>query len=144
MDCIFCQIVAKQKNEAIVYEDAQVMAFMDRFRQPSCEGHVLVIPKTHYETFWDLSDDLCNPLMHVGQCMTRAVKNAFLCSGVRLWMANGHSAGQEVAHLHLHIFPCHSVWDRVKYLFPSLTGKRKFNDCELEEMAAKIRHVLSV
>ena len=139
MDCVFCQVAAHQKQEEILYEDDLVMAFLDRFRQPSIGGHILVIPRQHHEHLWDLPENLCGPLMRVARMASKAVRDVLLCTGVRLWIANGHSAGQEIPHLHIHVLPCRSALDRVMYLFPSLTGKRRLSDPALAEMAGPIR-----
>lgn len=68
-----------------------------------------------------------------------ATKEILPCTGIRLWIANGASAGQEIFHLHVHVFPCKSVIDRIKYVFPSLTGKQTMTDADLAEMANPIR-----
>ncbi|MYK42136.1 MAG: HIT domain-containing protein [Gemmatimonadetes bacterium] len=138
-NCIFCQIVAKKKPEEILYEDDRVICFLDRFRQSSVGGHALVIPREHYENIWSLPNDLCAPLMQVTHLIAKASKEAIPCSGIRLWIANGKSAGQEIFHLHVHVFPCTSVMDRIKYVFPSLTGKQAVADSDLSTMAEPIR-----
>ena len=118
-NCIFCQIASKKKPEEILYEDDRVLCFLDRFRQSSVGGHALVIPRAHYENIWSLPSDLCAPLMQVAHLTAKASKEVIPCSGIRLWIANGKSAGQEIFHLHVHVFPCKSVMDRIKYLNPT-------------------------
>ena len=138
-NCIFCQIIAKKKSEEILYEDDRVICFLDRFRQSSVGGHALVVPREHHENIWNFPNDLCAPLMQVAHLVSRASKEILPCTGIRLWIANGESAGQEIFHLHVHVFPCKSVIDRIKYVFPSLTGKQALSDAELSVMAEPIR-----
>jgi histidine triad (HIT) family protein len=139
MNCIFCQIASRRKQEEILYEDDLVVAFLDRFRQPSVGGHILVIPREHVENIWSLPEELCGPLMRVARIASKAVRDTVPCTGVRLWIANGRSAGQEIMHLHVHVFPCRSAWDRITCHFPSLAGKHRLTDQELSEMANPIR-----
>ena len=77
--------------------------------------------------------------MQVTHLIAKASKEVIPCSGIRLWIANGKSAGQEIFHLHIHVFPCKSVMDRIKYVFPSLTGKEAIADSDLSIMAEPIR-----
>jgi histidine triad (HIT) family protein len=44
-DCVFCQIVSEDSPASVVYQDGQVMAFLDLY--PVTRGHLLVIPKAH-------------------------------------------------------------------------------------------------
>ena len=102
-------------------------------------GYALVVPRDHHENIWTLPNGLCAPLMQVAHLVSRASKEILPCTGIRLWIANGKSAGQEIFHLHVHVFPCKSVIDRIKYVFPSLTGKRTIPDADLADMANPIR-----
>ncbi len=54
-DCIFCQIIRKETPASIVYEDAQVIAFLTN--RPVNEGHTLVVPKKHYENIYEISEE---------------------------------------------------------------------------------------
>ena len=63
-DCIFCRIIRGELDSAIVYEDESTLAFMD-LRQ-SNEGHVLVVPKRHFEQIYDLDDDTAVALRQFG------------------------------------------------------------------------------
>ena len=56
MDCIFCKIANKEINSNFVYEDDILMAIMDI--NPICDGHILIIPKKHYETVFDVPENI--------------------------------------------------------------------------------------
>ena len=61
--CVFCAILAGRLPASLVWEDAQVVAFMD-LRQ-AVPGHVLVIPRQHAETLYDLDADSAAQVMCV-------------------------------------------------------------------------------
>lgn len=102
-NCIFCQIIAGNVEASRVYEDEYTIAFMDR-RQPN-PGHVLVVPKRHIETIYDLDDDTSAQLSRAVVKVSRAVRSALSPPGLNIWQSNGEVAGQEIFHVHFHIFP---------------------------------------
>ncbi len=101
--CVFCKIVSGQIPNHTVYEDSHVLAFLDI--NPRSEGHTVVVPKVHAETIFDLNDELEKELM-VG--IKRAMEKLELRlspDGFNVGWNHGVAGGQEVAHLHIHIFP---------------------------------------
>jgi len=105
-DCIFCKIAAGQIPSTKVYEDDNVLAFMDI--GPISEGHTLVIPKRHYGKL-----DQCDPdtLTKISACLGRiagAVKEAMNAEGYNVLCNNGRAAGQLVDHVHFHVIPRNS------------------------------------
>ena len=88
----------------MVYEDAQVVAFMDH--QPVKPGHVLVVPRHHAVLLDQLDENLSLEVYRVAHRMTRALRRSGLrCEGVNLFLADGQAAFQEVPHVHMHDFP---------------------------------------
>ncbi len=102
-DCIFCKIVAGQIPSARVYEDATKLAFMDI--GPIQPGHVLLIPKAHFERLTDLPAEVAADLAACLPRLARAVVAAARADGFNLMQTNGTCAGQSVAHVHFHIIP---------------------------------------
>ena len=100
--CAFCGIVAGSMEASVVYEDDATLAFMD-LRQPNA-GHVLVIPKEHVETIYDLLPETGARLMQTVIRTARAVRRSVQPGGLSIWQSNGEAAGQEVPHLHVHLF----------------------------------------
>ena len=101
--CVFCRIVQKEAPATIVYEDEKTLAFLDI--RPLNQGHTLIIPKEHYETVYDIPEEL---LAHIHKIVKRtavAVKDAMKADGITIIQQNGHAAGQEVFHLHVHVVP---------------------------------------
>jgi len=103
MDCIFCAILEGRAPASRVAEDADVVAFLD-LRQP-VPGHVLVVPRTHVETIYELAPDAAAALMRMAVRIAQALRAEFDPPGLNLWQSNGHAGGQEVPHVHLHVQP---------------------------------------
>jgi len=102
-DCVFCRVVAGTLESSRVYEDEDVLAFMDI--QPVTNGHLLVIPKRHAPYLADLDEQLGMSLFRVGQRLAAALRSSGLpCEGVNLFLADGEAAFQEGFHVHLHVF----------------------------------------
>jgi len=138
--CPFCEIVAGRRKAEIVYQDAETVVFLDQYRQPAVGGHLLIIPRQHHQDIWSLPDSLCGPLMKMTKLVATAARDVLPCTGVRVWIANGRSGGQEVFHLHIHVFPARSRWDQYKLVLKKvLLGDRPAPDAELAEMAEPIR-----
>lgn len=103
MNCIFCQIRDGQIPSTRVYEDALTLAFMDI--NPLNEGHLLVIPKAHAETIYDMSYPDLTAVLTTAKKMADAIRQALHSEGLNLYQANGAAASQVVPHFHLHLIP---------------------------------------
>ncbi len=102
--CIFCRISDGELPASVVYEDEFTIAFLDI--QPYTPGHVLVIPKSHAASLSDLSHEDAGHVMRASQLVAEALRHSgLLCEGVNLWLSDGKAAGQEVDHVHMHVFP---------------------------------------
>jgi histidine triad (HIT) family protein len=100
-NCIFCKIVAGELETTQVFEDESTVAFLDH--RPVFPGHVLLIPKNHYETLSDLPQKLIAPLFHNAQLLSRAVEQGLEAHGTFVGINNRVS--QSVPHLHIHVVP---------------------------------------
>jgi diadenosine tetraphosphate (Ap4A) HIT family hydrolase len=101
---IFARILRGEIPSSKVYEDEHVLAFNDI--NPLSPTHILVIPKGPYVSWDDFSAKASDE--EIG-AFTRAVgkiaRDAGLVeSGYRLLANTGLNSGQEVPHLHVHIF----------------------------------------
>ncbi|MDO9222496.1 MAG: HIT family protein [Caulobacter sp.] len=106
---IFAKIVRGEMPCVKVWEDDQVLAFMDVF--PQSKGHVLVISKTSKaRNLLDAEAKTIGRLIGAVQKTARAVKAALKPDGLVVTQFNGAPAGQTVFHLHFHIIP---RWDGV-------------------------------
>lgn len=102
-DCIFCKIVAGEIPSARVCDDADHLGFMDI--NPVRPGHVLLVPKKHYERLTDMPGDAAAKMARLLPRLAGAVVMAAGADGFNLFLADGTCAGQEVPHVHLHIIP---------------------------------------
>lgn len=87
----------------VVYEDENCFAFLDI--TPVNPGHVLLIPKKHYENLYDLPDDLLAKMAPIIKMLAIAAKDAVNAEGINIGMNNERPAGQLVFHAHFHIMP---------------------------------------
>jgi histidine triad (HIT) family protein len=102
-NCIFCKIVAGDIAASKVYEDDETIAFLDI--QPVNPGHVLVIPKDHFENIYTTPVMTWMRVQMTVQKVALAVKNATGADGINVHMNNEPAAGQVVPHTHVHIIP---------------------------------------
>lgn len=98
-DCPFCRIIGRAAPAYIIHETERVIAFL------SLENHSLVVPKTHVPNIYTLDADLGAALMAETIAIAKAVKIGLACDGVYLTQANEPAAGQDVFHLHIHVYP---------------------------------------
>lgn len=103
MSTIFEKIIAREIPADIIYEDDQVIAFLDI--KPVHAGHLLVVPKLAFTNIFDGDIDVLSHMMRVGTELGRKQVAVLGADGVNLIMNNGASAGQEVFHSHLHVIP---------------------------------------
>lgn len=102
-DCIFCKIVAGQIPATKVLETEVAVAFMDI--GPLAEGHVLLIPRTHYATLDQMPADEAGKMLQHLPALAKAVQRAVSAEGVNILQNNGRVAHQLVPHVHFHIIP---------------------------------------
>ncbi|MGN0935930.1 HIT family protein [Acinetobacter sp. YH12097] len=100
---IFARILRGELPAFKVYEDDQVLAFMDVM--PQAEGHTLVIPKTPAITLLDLDTEAAAYTIQVAQKVAKAMEKALDVKGIVLMQLSGAAAGQTVPHVHFHLIP---------------------------------------
>ena len=130
--CVFCGIASGEAEASIVYEDAEAVAFLS-LDQPTSHK-VLIIPRSHKETIFDLPPDDASHLFRVASDIARAIRDASGCTGLNVIQSNGACAGQDVPHFHMHLIPRHEG-DGVTLEWPHIQPER----AELDQMAAEIR-----
>lgn len=103
MDCLFCEIAAKEIPAEVVYENDRALAFLDV--NPLTRGHTLVIPKEHAENIIKLPKELVGPTFGAVKEATGMLARAFSPQGFTIGVNHGRISGQTVDHLHIHIIP---------------------------------------
>ncbi len=127
-DCIFCRIVRGELPCTKLYEDADVLSFLDI--GPLVKGHALVIPKAHFDPLTAVPPDLLGTLIVVAQKIAAAQLAGLHADGVNLHQANGSCAGQVVPHVHFHVIPRfandghHWNWKAGRYASPEEMKQR--------------------
>jgi histidine triad (HIT) family protein len=103
--CLFCKIAQHEIDASIVYENEEVMAFLDVNPAGPLIGHTLVITKKHYENIEEIPEEKLLELIKVVKKLVPAIKKVSGAEGINLLQNNGKPAGQFVPHLHFHIIP---------------------------------------
>lgn len=100
---IFARIIRGELPAIKIYEDEQVLAFMDIM--PQADGHALVIPKVSALTLLDLPPETAAYTIQIVQKVAKAIEKALDVKGLVLMQLSGESAGQTVPHVHFHLIP---------------------------------------
>ena len=105
-DCIFCKIIKEEIDSYRIYEDNDVLAFLDI--SPRAKGHTVVIPKVHAETIFELEDNIVQKLSLVLKRTMEKIDLTLKPEGYNVGWNHGKVGGQVVPHLHIHILPRYS------------------------------------
>ena len=88
---IFCKIINNEIPSYTIYED------------PNHIGHTLIVPKKHYQDFFDIDEEALHHILKVAKEIAVLLKERLNYDGISLCENNG--LGQEVKHFHLHLIP---------------------------------------
>jgi histidine triad (HIT) family protein len=137
--CIICKLLSGELEVSLVHQDDLCSAFMDI--QPVNPGHVLVVPNRHAPYLADLKEAEGAQMFRLAQRLAAALRESGMkCEGVNFFLADGEAAGQEVFHVHLHIFPRYAG-DGFGLVFPQ-TYSEKPERKELNEIAERVKNAL--
>ena len=114
-DCIFCQIVSGQIPSSKVYEDEEVLAFLDITQVT--KGHTLVIPKKHYRNVLEMDAEAASSLFARVPKIAQQLQEKLGASGVNIINNNEEAAGQTVFHTHVHLLPRFDATDGLRLTF---------------------------
>jgi diadenosine tetraphosphate (Ap4A) HIT family hydrolase len=96
--CIFCR-----PGRTILAENASGIAVYDK--HPVSPGHVLIIPRRHAATVWDLSDQEYADCFALARAVRPILEARFKPDGFNIGANCGEAAGQSVWHAHIHVIP---------------------------------------
>ncbi len=102
-DCLFCKIIAGEVPSKKVYEDGSTYVILDI--NPRNPGHMLVMPKKHYETIFEVPEKEVADLFKTAKKMAERCMSGVRAEGVSIAQSNGRVAGQVVQHMHVHVIP---------------------------------------
>lgn len=129
-DCVFCRIARNEEHASYIYEDKNVIAFLDA--RPVSEGHTLVVPRRHYENIYAVPDEEAANLFKIVKRVALAISKSEKAEGMSIIQNNGSIAHQVVFHFHFHVIPRYSGKDSQR---PRTFVER----AELDEIATRIR-----
>jgi histidine triad (HIT) family protein len=130
MASIFSKIIAGEIPCYKIAENEHFFAFLDIF--PLKEGHVLVVPKTEVDQFFDVDDTLLSEWLLFAKPIAKAIERAFDCDRCGISVI-----GLEVPHAHMHLVPINSSND-----LNFTHGKLKLSPEQLKEAQQKLLNEL--
>ena len=104
MSTIFSKIIAGEIPSYKIAEDDYFFAFLDIF--PLTEGHVLIVPKTETDNFFDVDDQFLQRWLLFAKPIAKAIQKSFVCNRCGISVI-----GLEVPHAHMHLLPINSADD---------------------------------
>lgn len=131
MDCIFCKIVKGEIPCYKVYENEKVLAFLDIY--PANYGHILVIPKEHYNNILDVDENDLSEVIKVVKKICEVLTILVDPDGINILQSNNPAAGQVINHIHFHIIPRFSN-DKVTFHWEH----QKLEKQQFEELANRL------
>jgi histidine triad (HIT) family protein len=108
VDCIFCKIVAGQVPCRKVLEDGELLVFHDI--APWAPVHVLIIPKLHIASMYELQADHAHLLGRMLLLAPQLMRDLGVTNGFRIVINTGDDGGQEVHHVHIHVMGGPRPW----------------------------------
>lgn len=114
-DCIFCKIVEGSIPSYKIYEDDDILAFLDITQ--TTKGHTLVIPKTHVRNVLAMTDVQAATLFAKIPSIASHLTNTLGATGLNILQNNEEIAGQTVFHAHVHLIPRYASDDGFKASF---------------------------
>lgn len=127
--CIFCRIIAGEAKAFKIAETENFVSILDAF--PVTEGHILVLPKSHYKTFFDVPEPEVASLFSEARKMASLQKKALEASGFNI-----ATAPAAIDHFHVHVVPRYD-YDMMGPL-ADLDNKREMSPEKMKEIFGKL------
>jgi len=132
--CVFCRIAEGSIPAYKIYEDQDILAFLD-ISQVTL-GHCLVIPKKHFENIFELDNKTASILFEKVVQIAKMLKKNLNIENINILNNNGKLAYQSVNHYHIHLIPRYED-DNFKIDFPT----NKLTDAEFLNLKEKITQI---
>ncbi len=137
MSTIFTKIINREIPSKIIYEDDQVIAFLDISQ--ATPGHSLVVTKKEYRNIFELPEEVASHIFKVVVKIAKAINFSLKPKGLNILNNNEETAGQTVFHYHIHLIP---RYDDSDVLFSMDNNFGKDSEEELEKRVNRIRSAL--
>lgn len=102
-ECVICDIIEGKVPSKKIFEDDDILAFLDV--NGAAPGHTFVVPKKHHPIFEQIPDPLVAKLFTISNKISTALFEALQVQGTNIFITNGVSAGQSVAHFVINVIP---------------------------------------
>lgn len=110
--CPFCSLIqdgesvqSQLKQTDVVFQTADITAFMATRKYPNNQGHVLLVPNEHFENIYDLPVALSSKIHSLSRDIALAMKAEYACDGIMVRQHNEPAGDQNIWHYHLHVIP---------------------------------------
>ena len=104
-NCIFCKMIAGEIPTYKIYDDDKCFAILDI--NPANEGHVLLLPKQHYQILPQIPQDILSHMILIAKKISKMMLAILKVRGTSLMFEIGEAAGQKAPHVMLHIIPAY-------------------------------------
>ncbi len=136
--CIFCDIINGKAKSYKIYENKSTLAFLDIY--PISYGHILVIPKKHYENIYSMDNEILTEVIKTVKTVTELLKEKLGINDVNIINSNGRIANQTVFHYHMHVIPRREN-DNLDFIDEWWVNKYiKINDTNFNEIMNKLKN----
>ena len=132
--CVFCKIASKQLSAHTVYENENVIAFLDH--DPIHEGHTLICPKVHVDSIDKLPEEVVLDIMKTASKLVRAFREIYRNDSYSIMQNGGKFC--DYGHVHFHVFPRYDN-DGFGWVYPE--GKSEYSESIAEELKEKITNL---
>ena len=130
-NCTFCKLITGALSSNKVYETEKVLVFAPLKEGIIAKGHLLIIPKKHYENIYDIPNEELFFLMKTIKIISQKLKEHFKSEGINILHASGKAAQQSSFHFHFHLIPRYKddgldTWPKTYYKeknFPEIYEK---------------------
>ena len=102
-NCVICQIISGSVPSEKIYEDDEILVFLDV--NGANPGHCFVVPKQHYPIMEQIPDQFIAKLFSISNKVSMAIFDELGAQGTNIFVTNGISAGQKVAHFMINVVP---------------------------------------
>ncbi len=134
LDCVFCKIVRGEISATKIYEDNDVIAFLDISQVTP--GHALVIPKRHYSNYVSTPKSIMHKVMDVAQRVAQADITMLGAKGVNILTNVNKEAGQAILHFHVHVIPRYIADEGFQI---TMLKNRRLSELNLPMLATEIK-----
>ena len=132
--CPFCRIAAGEIQPVTLYEDTDIVAFLDI--APVRPGHTLIITRRHIETFEQLPPELAAKILALAQRLAKRMKEVYGVERVGFVFT-----GTDVPHAHAHVVPMHEKTDFTSARYITSAGPLEFGSEHLKVDKAQLERV---